>query len=153
MYTSFLIQFGKIRFCPYKLNLTACKLVNQCTQFKKALAQGSLSSLGILAIIAVGMGYSGLLIVRCFQSVPESLQTYHGVGFRALDSTFKYHGKPLQLGPIGHWMITLGVFLEFLGAMCMVIIFIWENTSYLLPNVKFFYIALVASGAVLPTCW
>lgn len=99
------------------------------------------------------MAYSGKLIVRCFHNVPEASQTYYGVGFHALDGTFNCGGKPLRLGPLGKALVTVGVLLEFLGAACIVMISIWDNVSYLLPQVDVFYIAVVASCAVLPTCW
>lgn len=99
------------------------------------------------------MSYSGKYIVRSFQNVPESLQTYHGVGYRALDCTFKYRGKPLRLGGFGHGIISVAVSLEFIGSTAMAIIFVWRNASSLLPQYDLFWIAVVSSFAMLPTCW
>lgn len=109
--------------------------------------------MGVLAFTCIAMSYTGKLIVRCFRNIPENEQTYHGVGYRALDGTFKFNGKPLKLGQLGQGLITFGILLEFVGGLCMSTIFIWDNISYLLPDVDLFWIAVVATLATLPTCW
>lgn len=119
----------------------------------QALSQGSFLSLGVLAFTCIAMSYTGKLIVRCFHGLPASQQTYHGVGYRALDGTFAIGGKALQWGPLGQGLVTFGILLEFVGGLCMSTIFIWDNISYLLPEVDLFWIAVVATLALLPTCW
>jgi len=118
-----------------------------------ALARGGFISLIVLAFTCWAMSYTGKFIVRCFHEVPEHEQTYHGVGYKALDGTFALKGKPLKLGNVGKWLVTAGILLEFYGVLCIQFVFIWENISFLLPTVDLGYIAVVSSFAVLPTCW
>ena len=99
------------------------------------------------------MSYTGKLIVRCFREMPENERTYHQVGFRALNETFCINGKPMKWGKYGMALVTFGILCEFVGALCMSTIFIWDNISYLAPNLDLKWIILFSCLALLPTCW
>ena len=72
---------------------------------------------------------------------------------RALDCTFKIGGEPLRLGGFGRGLVSAAVSLEFLGSTAMAIIFVWRNSAFLFPQYDMFWIAVVSSCAILPTCW
>ena len=97
--------------------------------------------------------YEGKLIVRCFAEVPFDERTYHQVGFRALNETFSFNKKKLKLGNFGMGLVTFGILLEFIGALCMSTIFIWDNISYLAPDWEPWRIIVISTACVLPTCW
>jgi len=118
-----------------------------------ALAHAGFSSLIPLAFATFAMLYTGKLIVRCFAGIPINEQTYHLIGYKALDRTFALKGKPLELGNWGQWFVTMGILVEFVGLICMQNIFIWRNTYILLPDVDHFYIAAVSTFSLLPTIW
>eukprot|EP01084_Bolivina_argentea_P055066 100973_1 len=121
--------------------------------FPYALAQGSFVSIAVLALTCFLMSYTGKLIVRCFEGVPIEDRTYHQVGFIALDRTFKIGNKQMKWGNFGMGLVTFGILCEFIGALCMSTIFIWDNFSYLVPEWEQYWIVLIASIAILPTCW
>lgn len=54
----------------------------------------------------------------------------------------------------GLCFVTFGVMLEFLGALCMSLIFIWDNISYLMGDyLQMWQIVIITICVLLPTCW
>eukprot|EP01083_Nonionella_stella_P116967 348025_1 len=121
--------------------------------FPYALAEGSFTSLAVLAMTCFLMSYTGKLIVRCFEGVPPEERTYHQVGYIALNETLSFGKRKLKWGNFGMGLITFGILCEFVGALCMSAIFIWDNVSYLVPDLNFLWIIIISTCAVLPTCW
>ena len=93
--------------------------------------------------------------------VPLEERTYPQVGYRALSTLF-YRQEAQTLngdflksrwGSFGYGFVTFGILLEFIGAMCMSTIFIWDNVMYLVPDWQSWEIVLICTLMILPTCW
>eukprot|EP01084_Bolivina_argentea_P171624 297350_1 len=111
-----------------------------------ALYQGGFISLIILAIICGFMSWTGKLLVRCFIRMRPPKKTYIDVGYKSF-------------GKYGSYLIAFAVIFEYFGAVCVNLIFAWNNCKYfidsinLIGNIEIFVIATICSILILPTCW
>ena len=108
-----------------------------------ALARGGWASLaGLFLLCAISL-YTGKVIVRCFGCMEQDHPTYPELGYAAF-------------GRAGRNFISLMIFLEFFGATCIVLLFLWQNIMLLLPDtaaVELWQVAVLVCAVALPTVW
>ena len=106
-----------------------------------ALALGGWFSLLPLFVLCAISLYTGKVIVRCFAWMRTERPTYPMLGAAAF-------------GRAGEALVSVMIFLEFFGATCIVLLFLWQNASLLLDGrYELWQIALAVLGCTLPTVW
>jgi len=108
-----------------------------------ALSQGGLSSLICFLCICFALCFTGKLIVRCFNALPDGVEaSYPMIGW-------------LSFGRFGYHLICWGIVAELFGALCTNTIFLWRNVSYLLTplGLSMDGVIAVCCCCSLPTVW
>ncbi len=103
-------------------------------------AKAGWSALLGLIMMALWGGMSGLIMIKCFQMIPGSRVTYPQLGMSAG-------------GWVGRLAVQLVITMEFVGAVLIVMLFMWKNFSLLFPQFTQLGVAVGLTIASIPTVW
>lgn len=106
-----------------------------------AFAQGGWIMVPLLAFLTVIANICGKLIVSCFETPKCRGSTSYA---DIVDKVFGFWGAVALI---------ILVALEWVAAICILLLFIWVNIEKLMPGVSRLYIVGISTAVTLPTVW
>lgn len=108
-----------------------------------AISQCGWLGLAGLAVVTLMCNHTGKIIIKAFDAASggdPGACSFHGVGEAAF-------------GRAGRWVVNVFVYLEFLGALAMCLVFLWSQIAELRPAWNHVAITLGSAALILPSLW